>query len=205
MFCNNCGTQLADGAAFCPNCGTNVANAAAGGAQPTNNSQPTGGINFNLPKFDMEELKKLSPVRTYTLGALVAQILVLILWFTDLFKIKYYGKLNFSDVVDLGKLADSFGEKAFVGVGFLNVVAIILLVVSILASAYGYYVNQVLYNYLPQQIVAGWCLVTVLYTWIAAGVDMEGAKFSLTFGGWLVLIASVAIIGLTFKAPKSNE
>jgi len=24
MFCNNCGTQLEEGAAFCPNCGSSV-------------------------------------------------------------------------------------------------------------------------------------------------------------------------------------
>ena len=29
MFCNNCGTQLEEGAAFCPNCGSSVSVAPA--------------------------------------------------------------------------------------------------------------------------------------------------------------------------------
>ena len=40
MFCEKCGTQLAQGATFCPNCGTPVAGAPAPGPAPAYNAAP---------------------------------------------------------------------------------------------------------------------------------------------------------------------
>ena len=194
MFCGKCGTEIKTDVKFCPQCGAPVQ---AANTQPTGQEQqpPPGNWTPQRPAAPQQSFRPAAfhPAGLQSgnlslphIGIAVLNILVLVLWFCETYAASAMG---FSQGASLGAI---FGEE-LPGMNIITVafclVAAVLSVVSLLRKKSGRPIFQL--------IAWIWCLGIFLLAFFLtaneAGKYGQLVGVSLTFGGWIYLLACIAL------------
>ncbi|MCQ2449517.1 MAG: zinc ribbon domain-containing protein [Clostridia bacterium] len=217
MFCQKCGTQIADDSAFCPACGTPVQSAAP--------VQPAAPV-VEQPVAPVVEQPAAAPVApaTFNPNALVGKIkngawlnlalactffLQFILYFCKLIKvsinIKMFGESYKNS--ETGTIADIMDSSA------LTVFGILFILIALAGIAY-LIVNGLLNISVPvidgyKKFLLAPAAVSTIFNFIAIFValghaksqlkefgELDGVKVGLSFGGVLFLLFTIAALAL---------
>lgn len=192
MFCGKCGNELKESVQFCGKCGAAI----------ENNRQQIMKENHS----GVEQSTRISGtgnISTLLIGISGLSILQLILWYVDMMKVTalYIASMSFS-------IHDQMEEG---GVAFLSVITVILCltstVLSLLPALQGGLKKR---NRMIIQHTAGiWCLGWFLYMVGESNAIAKEAggltEVSLTFGGWLYLLVSIALIALAFGTSVKSK
>lgn len=204
MFCKNCGTQINDNERFCGSCGTPV----------EQKEQPIINNNISTPVAAPTEVD--GSLAITFIVTVVLQLIMLILRFVSFGKYRVAVEdLGISDggTYSLNELMSSSGETTIFVI--LILASIILCILPIIKNTLGKRRRMIL-----SKIVAFWNAFTVgMGIWAIAdcvasnkesiaynyGEEFFSGSWSLTFGGWLNVIITVAIIIVLFVISKKTK
>ncbi len=191
MFCGKCGTEIKDGVKFCPQCGAPVQ--AGNSSAPSQGQQPPAGNwtpqrpaafqqGFRPAAFNPAGMQR-GNLPHIAIAAL--NILVLILWFCETYAAS---ALGYSQGVSLG---GGFSED----LPGMNVITVLLCLAAAVLSIVG----MIRGKGRPIVQLISWIWSTGIFLLALVLTANEAGKFgrlvnvSLTFGGWLYLLACIAL------------
>lgn len=183
MFCKNCGNEISNNSKFCGKCGTPIQQTATANNAASSNLQ----INNSLSVL--------------FLAATAMHILEIIFWFIRCIKATGLGIV--SESISMHSL---FGDTVIFSVitvifCLISAVLCILPVISNNTSNF----NRLIFPKITTLWVFAWFLIALISALIDSNDSYGMVKISLTFGGWLLTIVSIASIVLLFMISSKTK
>lgn len=187
MFCEKCGNQIREDDHFCVKCGETV-----------KKISPNGNMESAQLSIHTVSDNKLSIM---FISALILQTLLVILWFLDCVRL--------GGAVGSGRSMSI--HEAFEGLEVISIITVLLCVISGILLLLPI-LNKNIYIHrrlIFQKVMVFWCLGVFLiwffYNLIEISREFSGLGFCLTFGGWLYILDSLALIVVLFAISSKTK